>query len=110
MVKGVLLAAVLLLSLPLQALTQLSASVDKNPALRGEAVTLEVTANARVAADAINFRVLESDFTVMVPSVSTSTQIINGQSSQSTIWRIVLLPKKAGSYTIPAFTLQGLST
>ena len=46
MVKGVLLAAVLLLSLPLQALTQLSASVDKNPALRGEAVTLEVTANA----------------------------------------------------------------
>jgi len=110
MVKGVLLAAVLLLSLPLQALTQLSASVDKNPALRGEAVTLEVTANARVAADAINFRVLEQDFTVMVPSVSTSTQIINGQSSQSTIWRIVLLPKKAGSYTIPAFTLQGLST
>jgi len=110
MVKGVLLAAVLLLSLPLQALTQLSASVDKNPALRGEAVTLEVTANARVAADAINFRVLETNFTVMVPSVSTSTQIINGQSSQSTVWRIVLLPQKAGSYTIPAFTLQGLST
>lgn len=110
MVKGVLLAAVLLLSLPLQALTQLSASVDKNPALRGEAVTLEVTANTRVAADAINFRVLEQDFTVMVPSVSTSTQIINGQSSQSTIWRVVLLPKKAGNYTIPAFTLQGLST
>jgi hypothetical protein len=109
MVKGVLLAAVLL-SLPLQALTQLSASVDKNPALRGEAVTLEVTANTRVAADAINFRVLEQDFTVMVPSVSTSTQIINGQSSQSTIWRVVLLPKKAGNYTIPAFTLQGLST
>ncbi|MCS4307468.1 hypothetical protein M2404_001802 [Rheinheimera pacifica] len=110
MVKGVLLAAVLLLSLPLQALTQLSASVDKNPALRGEAVTLEVTANTRVAADAINFRVLEQDFTVMVPSVSTSTQIINGQSSQSTIWRVVLLPKKAGNYTIPAFTLQGLNT
>lgn len=110
MVKGVLLAAILLLSLPLQALTQLSASIDKNPALRGEAVTLEVTANARVAADAINFRGLEADFTVMVPSVSTNTQIINGQSSQSTTWRIVLLPQKPGNYTIPAFTLQGLST
>lgn len=110
MVKGLLLTAILLLSIPVQALTQLRATVDKNPALRGEAVTLEVSANARVAADAINFRVLEQDFTVMVPSVSTSTQIINGQSSQSTIWRIVLLPKKAGSYTIPAFTLQGLST
>lgn len=110
MVKGVLLAVALLLSLPLQALTQLTASVDKNPALRGEAVTLEVVADAKVAADAINFRALEQDFTVMVPSISSSTQIINGQASQSTRWRVVLLPKTTGEFTIPAFTLQGFST
>jgi hypothetical protein len=110
MVRGVLLAVSLLLSLPLLALTELSANVDKNPALRGEAVTLEVTANARVAADAINFSILEQDFTVMVPSVSSSTQIVNGQASQSTSWKVVLLAKKAGNFTIPTFTLQGLST
>lgn len=110
MVKGVLLAVALLLSLPLQALTKLTASVDKNPALQGEAVTLEVIADARVASDAISFRVLEKDFTVMVPSISSSTQIINGQASQSTSWRVVLLPKSSGEFTIPAFTLQGLST
>ena len=109
MVKPALLALVLLLSMPLQAL-QLSATVDKNPALKGEAITLEVTADARVSADAINFRVLEQDFTVMVPSVSTSTQVINGQASQSTSWKVVLLPKKAGNFTIPAFTLQNQST
>ncbi|HEX5792650.1 MAG TPA: BatD family protein, partial [Rheinheimera sp.] len=103
-------AVALLLSLPLQALTQLTASVDKNPALRGEAVTLEVVADAKVAADAINFRALEQNFTVMVPSISSSTQIINGQASQSTRWRVVLLPKTTGEFTIPAFTLQGLST
>ena len=110
MVKPVLLALIILCSMPLQALTQLTATVDKNPALQGEAITLEVSADARVSADAINFRVLEQDFTVMVPSVSTSTQVINGQASQSTSWKVVLLPKKAGTFTIPAFTLQNQST
>lgn len=110
MVKGILLALVLLLSLPLQALTKLTANVDKNPALQGEAITLEVVADAKVSADAISFRVLEKDFTVMVPSISSNTQIINGQASQSTSWRVVLLPKASGEFTIPSFTLQGLST
>ena len=110
MVKPAFLALVILLSVPLQAFAQLTATVDKNPALQGEAITLEVTADARVSADAINFRVLEQDFTVMVPSVSTSTQIINGQASQSTSWKVVLLPKKAGTFTIPAFTVQNQST
>ena len=110
MVKALLLSVLLLLSMSLQAVTQLSAQVDKNPALRGESVTLTVRANAKVAADAINFRALEQDFTVMLPSVSTSSQIINGQASQSTSWTVVLLPKKAGSFTIPAFTLPGLSS
>jgi len=110
MVIRILLLATLLLCLPLQALTQLTASVDKNPALRGESITLELQADARAAADAINFRALEQDFTVMVPSVSQSTRIINGEASQSTIWKVVLLPKRSGDFTIPAFTLQGLST
>lgn len=110
MVTRILLLATLLLCLPLQALTQLTATVDKNPALRGESITLEVQADTRAAADAINFRVLEQDFTVMVPSVSQSTRIINGNANQSTSWKVVLLPKRSGDFTIPAFSLQGLST
>ena len=114
MVRGVLLVllllVLLLLALPLQAMTQLNASVDKNPVLQGEALTLEVRADARLAADAINFRALENDFTVMVPSVSTSTQIINGEASQSTSWKVVLMPKQVGEFTIPSFSLQGFTT
>ncbi len=114
MVRALLLATAVLLgvflSTPGYAITSLTARVDKNPALQGEALTLEVTADSRLAADAINFRVLEQDFTVMVPSVSSSTQIINGQSSQSTSWKVILLPKKTGELTIPAFTVQGFST
>ena len=110
MVKGMWLAVALLLSLPLQAITQLSARVDKNPALQGEAITLEISADAKVDANALNFRVLEQDFSVMVPSISTSSQNIQGEISHNTSWRVVLLPKRSGEFTIPSFTLQGLST
>ena len=110
MVKAAVFFTVLLASLPVFALSQLTAQLDKNPALRGESVTLQVTADARLPADAINFRVLEADFTVMLPSVSTSSQVINGQASQSTRWNVVLLPKKTGNLNIPAFSVQGLST
>lgn len=92
------------------AMSSLTARIDKNPALQGEAVTLELIADSRLPADAINFRVLEQDFGVMAPSVSSSTQIINGQSSQSTSWKVVLLPKKTGELTIPAFSAQGFSS
>ena len=114
MVKALLPAAALLLSVLYSvsafAMTSLTASVDKNPALQGEAITLEVVADSRLSADAINFRVLEQDFTIMVPSVSSSTQVINGQSSHSTSWKVVLLPKRTGDLTIPAFSVQGLSS
>ncbi len=110
MVKAAVFFAVLLASLPVFALSQLTAQLDKNPALRGESVTLQVTADARLPADAINFRVLEADFTVMLPSVSTSSQVINGQASQSTRWNVVLLPKRTGNLNIPAFSVQGATT
>lgn len=110
MVKAAVFFALLWTSLPVFALSQLTAQLDKNPALRGESVTLQVTADARLPADAINFRVLEADFTVMLPSVSTSSQVINGQASQSTRWNVVLLPKRTGNLNIPAFSVQGATT
>lgn len=98
------------LSLPLLALSSLQSQVDKNPALAGEAITLTVTADARLAADALNYRHLEQHFRVMVPSVSQSTQVINGVSTQSTRWSFTLFPLTSGTFTIPAFEINGLST
>lgn len=98
------------LSLPLLALSSLQSQVDKNPALAGEAITLTVTADARLAADALNYRQLEQHFRVMVPSVSQSTQVINGVSTQSTRWSFTLFPLASGTFTIPAFTINGLSS
>lgn len=102
--------ALLLCSGPLFALTQLTATVDKNPAMAGEAIVLEVTADARLAAEEINFRALESDFRITVPSVSQSTRVVNGQASHSTSWRLSLFARDPGHYTIPAFQIDGVST
>lgn len=110
MVIRTLLLMALLFSISVPASTQISAAVDKNPALLNESITLDVILDARVDAAAIDFSGLKSDFTVMMPSVSQSTRIINGKTSQSTQWKVVLLAKKAGNFTIPRFSYQGLTT
>lgn len=92
------------------AMSTLQSSVDKNPAMQGEAITLVVTADARLSADALDYRELEQDFRVMVPSVSQSTQVINGRTSHSTSWSLTLFPRSTGSFRIPAFTINGVSS
>ena len=98
----------LCISLPAFAFSSLQSQVDKNPALAGEAITLTVTADARLAADALIYRQLEQHFRVMVPSVSQSTQVINGISTQSTRWSFTLFPLQSGTFTIPAFEINGI--
>ncbi|WP_213994793.1 BatD family protein [Arsukibacterium sp.] len=99
-----------LLSSPAFAVSQLDARLDKNPVMLGESVLLEVTADSRLPANSINFRVLDNNFTVMVPSVNQSTSVINGDVSHSTTWRVTLLPKASGEFTIPAFTVENVSS
>uniref|UniRef100_UPI002FD9D707 BatD family protein n=1 Tax=Arsukibacterium sp. TaxID=1977258 RepID=UPI002FD9D707 len=100
----------LVIAMPAKALSQLQSQVDKNPAMFGEAITLEVTADARLAADALHFRMLDADFMVMAPAVSQSSRIINGQASHSTTWTVVLMPRQSGRFTLPAFSINNIST
>lgn len=110
MVIRTLLLLALLFSASVPAASQLSAAVDKNPALLNEPITLEISLDAKVDAAAIDFNVLKSDFTVMMPSVSQSIRNINGNTSQSTLWKVVLVAKAAGDFTIPSFSYQNLTT
>lgn len=105
---SVLLGA--LLSAPVFAVSQLEARLDKNPVMLGESVLLEVTADSRLPASSINFRVLDNNFTVMVPSVNQSTRVVNGDVSHSTTWTVTLLPKASGTFSIPAFTIDNVSS
>lgn len=98
------------LSLPLQAFSQLQVQLDKNPVMLGESITLTVTADGKVNADALQYRVLEQNFRVMMPSVGQSTQVINGQTSHSTTWSVTLFPLTTGSFTIPSFDIAGIQS
>lgn len=98
------------LSLPLQAFSQLQVQLDKNPVMLGESITLTIIADGKISADALQYRVLEQHFRVMVPSVSQSTQVINGQSSHSTTWSVTLFPLTTGTFTIPSFDISGVQS
>ena len=95
-----------LFTAPASAVTQLQALIDKNPVMYGEEIILQIQADEKLARDAIDFSVLDKDFRVNGPAISQSMQIINGQSSQTTIWQLALFPKRTGEIEIPAFQID----
>ena len=90
--------------------TSLSATIDKNPVLIDESITLQVSAVGGADSDALDFSVLTNNFRVSKPSVSQSTQIVNFDRTVSTSWTLQLFPRRTGAVTIPSFTIDGQST
>jgi len=90
--------------------TSLSATIDKNPVLIDESITLQVSAVGGADSDALDFSILTNNFRVSKPSVSQSTQIVNFDRTVSTSWTLQLFPRRTGAVTIPSFTIDGQST
>lgn len=90
--------------------TEVIATVDKNPIMVGESFQLTITANDDVRADAFNGSIFRGDFEVGRTNVSRQTQMINFDTTRSTVWTTTLIPTKPGQYTIPAVTIAGLQT
>jgi hypothetical protein len=87
-----------------------TASVDKNPVLADESFNLVITANDDVDSAEFDPAPLLKDFVVGRTSVSTQTQMINFNTTRSTTWTTVLIPRKQGRFTIPAFKVDGETT
>nr|WP_202932779.1 BatD family protein [Shewanella sp. SE1] len=102
----------LLCLLPLKALalTQLQASVDRNPVTESEYFMLSVVADDELEAQALDTSALLKDFIVGRTSVSRSTQIINFDARKETRWQVMLAPKTTGQVTIPALSIDGVSS
>jgi len=110
-VKHFLVILLGLFSLSIQAaVTEVTASVDKNPAMIDEPINLQVIANDNVANDAFDPSALLKDFVVGRTSVGTQTQIVNGDISRNTTWSTILIPRYPGQYNIPAFSVAGQKT
>lgn len=100
----------LIISFSVFALDQVTASIDKNPAIQGESLVLDVIANDSVDVSALDTSILLKDFIVGRTSSSTQTRIINGQRTRQTKWTTLLIPKTSGQVTIPAFNIQGVNS
>lgn len=99
------------ISLSAQALTELTASVDRNPVMENESFVLQIVANDSLDSSELDLSALtRSGLVVGRTSTSSQTQIINGNISKTTTWSTVLIARQAGSYTIPAVSINGATT
>jgi hypothetical protein len=101
---------VLLLTHPVYALNQVSASIDKNPVMINESFVLEVIADDEVSANALDTTQLMKDFIVGRTSVSSQTSMVNFNTTRTTRWTTVLIARKAGNYIIPRLSVDGIAT
>jgi len=109
-VKAILVILFTLFAQYAQALTQVTATVDKNPVNLKESFILTVTADDDVDANALDTSPLLTDFIVGRTSVSSQTSMINFNTTRTTTWQTVLIPKRTGTITIPTLAVEGLQT
>ncbi|WP_338363890.1 BatD family protein [uncultured Pseudoalteromonas sp.] len=110
MVMRLFCCFLLLSTMPSWAATKLEASVDKNPVLAGEFFMLNISVDDTIKSEQPDTSVLLKDFVVGPTSLSTRTNIINGSINKQTTWSVKLMTRNEGEYTIPAFSVAGLSS
>ncbi|MEL0632013.1 BatD family protein [Pseudoalteromonas carrageenovora] len=110
MVMRLFCCLLLLSAMPTLAATKLEASVDKNPVLAGEFFMLNITVDDTVKGQQPDTSALLKDFVVGPTSLSSRTNIINGSINKQTTWSVKLMTRAEGEYTIPPFSVAGLTS
>ncbi len=106
LVLWLFILSLLLLGNQAHALSNVTATVDKNPAMINESILLTVTADDDVDRNALDTSPLLTDFIVGQTSVSSQTSMINFKTSRTTKWQVILIARKAGEFTIPPLTIE----
>lgn len=106
LISPLLIICTLLLSNNALALSQVTATVDKNPAMINESILLTVTADDDISRNALDTRALLADFIVGQTSVSSQTSMVNFKTTRLTKWQVILIARRAGTFTIPAFSIN----
>ncbi|HAS13664.1 MAG TPA: hypothetical protein DCS01_00010 [Idiomarina abyssalis] len=90
--------------------SEVTATVDRNPVTANQSFVLTVTIDGDVGNDSFSPSKLLKDFVVGRTSVSRQTSMINGRLSKQTRFTTVLIPQAAGEYKIPEITIGGVSS
>ena len=84
--------------------------LDRSQMQLGETVTLNVQVEGDTQARQPDFSALAGNFDMTGTQSSTSVNIVNGKTTSSVLWAVGLLPKHAGTFTIPALSVAGQQT
>ena len=85
---------------------EFTASVNRNQVAVGERLSLMLELSSGSADGQPEVAALNEHFDVTPGGQSSKTSIINGNFSSSTRWQYILIPRKAGTITIPAISIQ----
>lgn len=81
----------------------ITAKLDVNPVLVNDTFHLTYTASGSVDDDP-DFSAIKKDFELLGTQQSSNMSMINGDINRSKTWRLTLLSKKVGTFTIPAIS------
>ena len=98
-----LLAGLLAMSPPAAATEELAASVDRTTLTSGETLELTLTYPGKAAEDP-DFSPLDTDFEILDRSRRDQISMVNGSFDATSIWLLILAPKRAGDLQIPPLT------
>ncbi len=85
---------------------ELNASLDRSVVNENESFTYTLYIQGQTSIEP-DLNSLSNEFEIIQRSRNTSIQMINGTTSQLTEWRIQLMPRSVGSFTIPPVQLAG---
>lgn len=92
------------------ALQTLTTSIDRNPVMVNEAFVLTVEADDSVSTNSLDTSPLLQHFIVGRTSSGTAMQMVNGKTTRTTTWTIVLVAQTKGTVEIPAFDIEGIKS
>ena len=101
--KRLIFTFLLLVSMVIHA--GLSMQVDVFKVTLGESFRATLTLDGASASGVPDLTPLQKDFSIVGTERSTSYSIINGQSSSTSQWILLLMPKRAGMLTVPSIQL-----
>lgn len=81
----------------------ITVKLDVNPVLVNDTFHLTYTASGSVDDDP-DFSAIKNDFELLGTQQSSNMSMINGDINRTKTWRLTLLSKKVGTFTIPAIS------
>ena len=103
-------AMILLLSLPIPTMAELTASVDRREIALGETLRLTLMGDAGEQPAEINLTPLNRDWEILSRSSATNARFVNGQNQITRTLEMELAPLREGTLGIPSLTSGGRRT